>query len=110
MEHFILNQKKINLEKNKEFGFKIPVRVDTSDCEFLITNVSAEPSTDIIITFNLKSIKSGDEMKKYSVSTLSFSNSYKINLKKEDIEGEFLLVSCIANKTINIEFSILKKG
>lgn len=107
MEHYLINQKKIAIEKNKETLFKIPVRMNPSECTIIVENANKITNEEIIVSFYLKNIKSEDESKQITLMTDSFLTSYSIRPDQNTINGEFLLYSCSANKNGNIEVSIL---
>lgn len=109
MEHYLINQKKIIIEKNKETLFKIPVRMNPSECTIIVENANRITNEELIVTFYLKNIKSEDENKQITLTTDSFVTSYSIRTDQNTIKGEYLLYSCSANKNANIEVSILTK-
>lgn len=107
MEHYIINQKKINIERNKEFLFKIPIRINLLDSTIIIENSNKSSEEEIIVSFYLKNLKTDLESKEIILSTEPFSRSYSIRPNNEKNEGDFLLYACSANKQANIEVSII---
>ena len=108
MGNFIINNKQINLEKIKEFTFKIPVLINANDCEFKLDITDIDLHKETIVSFKLKSTKSSLEKEKdqFVVNIVNHSNiSAPIN---SDLEGEFLLLGCISNKDISFSLSILQ--
>lgn len=107
MEHYLINQKKIIIEKNKETLFKIPVRMNPSESTIIVENANKISKEEITISFYLKNIKSEEENKQITLTTDSFATSYSIRPDQNTVNGEFLLYSSSANKNANIEVSIL---
>jgi hypothetical protein len=105
MEHFIINQKKISTIKNKEFVFKIPVLVDVKHCYFII-EIKTPEAEAVELSFNLKSVRGGEENKKVQIKTGVFNKIKEITLSEQGIKVDHLLISCTANADVLIEFSI----
>ena len=63
MEHFIINHKKINIERNKEFLFKIPIRINLMDSTIIVENSNKSSEEEIIVSFYLKNLKTDLENK-----------------------------------------------
>jgi len=109
MEHYLINQKKINIEKNKEFLFKIPIRLNIQIITIIVENVNKSANEELVVAFYFKNIKMEDEIKEFSISTEPFTSSFSIRPNSETPSGEFLLYACAANKNANLEVSILTK-
>ncbi|MBL7883256.1 MAG: hypothetical protein JNL69_04265 [Bacteroidia bacterium] len=107
MEHYLINQKKIAIEKNKEFLFKIPVRLNLTSSTIVVENANKSLADDIVVTFLFKNLKPEEENEHVTLATNSFSRSFSIRPDKNTAKGEFLLYACAANKNVNIEVSIL---
>jgi hypothetical protein len=110
MENFIINNKQITLEKNKEFTFKIPVLINATDCEFKLDAVDIDLHKETSVAFKLRSTKSGSEKEKNQFVVNIINNSAIASAKDYDLEGEFLLLGCISNKDISFSLSILRNA
>lgn len=106
MENFIINRKQISLEKNKEFSFKIPVLFTPIECEFILDRTDNETDEEVVVVFKLKCTKSGSESENKQLSVQVIERTTSSSLKYLDLQGEFLLLSCTANKNIQFAFSI----
>lgn len=106
MENWIISRKQISLEKNREFSFKIPVLINPSECEFEIerTDIDSEQETNIV--FLLRRTKTGAENEKAQVSVSVINKTTATRINGQDLNGEFLLLSCTADKNIQFAFSI----
>jgi hypothetical protein len=106
MENYIINRKQINLEKNQEFAFKIPVLITPSECEFEIEITDVDFESEISVVFKLTRIKSEGE-NEIELLTIHVANKLtKATFKNLNLQGEFLLISCVSNKSVQLAFSI----
>ena len=106
METLIINRKQLDLKKNKEFTFKIPISLKASECEFQIETSKEQLSESTTITFTLKNVR--DTNKNFNFSFDITDAITKIDLSTLDLEQQidYLLLGCISNKDISIAFSI----
>ncbi|MDP3146530.1 MAG: hypothetical protein Q8T03_05825 [Bacteroidota bacterium] len=110
MENFIINRKQINLEKNKEFAFKIPVLINPSECVFQIEVSENDLNEESSIVFKLRNTKSGTQNQKEQIS-VNLTDKITITvLENLNLNGECLLLGCISNKNINFALSIRKNS
>jgi hypothetical protein len=107
MEHFLINQKKITIEKNKEFLFKIPIRLNLANSKIIVENTNKSHIEELTILFNFRNIKPEDYNKSITLTTEPFTTSYSILPNQSTPIGEFLLYACASNKNTNIEVSII---
>lgn len=103
MESLIINRKQITLEKNKEFTFKIPILIKSSESEFQI-EISEENvlNQTYSIYFKLQNTKIGKEQFLIEVNE-------KITTKVFggiNTEAEYLLLACISDRNISFSLSI----
>ena len=106
MENWIISRKQISLEKNKEFSFKIPVLINPSKCEFIVEKTNNVSDPEVSIVFQLRRTKIGAENEKEQMSLLVIDKITIVTFKEQNLQGEFLLLSCVANKNIQFSFSI----
>lgn len=103
MENLIINHKQIKLEKNKEFTFKIPILIKSSESEFQIElseeNVLNQTYT---IYFKLQNTKIGKEQFLIEVNEKIATKVFGgINT-----EAEYLLLACISDRNVSFSLSI----
>lgn len=103
MENLIINRKQITLEKNKEFTFKIPILIKSSESEFQIElseeNVLNQTHS---IYFKLQNTKIGEEQFLIEVNEKVTTKVFGgINT-----EAEYLLLACISDRNISFALSI----
>lgn len=108
MESLIINRKQIDLRKNKEFTFKIPISFKASECEFQIETSKENLSESTSITFVLKNVKETDKNFNFSIDVTDAIT--KVDLSHLDLvqQVDYLLLGCISNKDISIAFSIVE--
>ena len=103
MENLIINRKQIKLEKNKEFTFKIPILIKSSESEFLIeSSEETVLNQTYAIYFKLQNTKSGKEQFLIEVNE-------KVTTKVFDginADAEYLLLACISDRNIRFSLSI----
>ena len=103
MENLIINRKQIKLEKNKEFTFKIPILIKSSESEFQI-ELSEETvlNQTYAIYFKLQNTKSGKEQFLIEVNEKVTTKVFGgINT-----QAEYLLLACISDRNISFALSI----
>lgn len=110
MDNYLVYRKQIALEKNQEFAFKIPVLINPSECEFEIDLADNYWDEQITILFQLRSTKSGAENEKKELSFDVTEKMTTATLKFLDLQGEYLLLSCISVKNIQFAFSIRRSS
>ncbi len=103
MEAVIISHKQITLEKNKEFTFKIPILIKSSESEFQV-ELSEENilNQTYAIYFKLQNTKSGKEQFLIEVNE-------KVTTKVFDginTDAEYLLLACISDRNIRFSLSI----
>ena len=103
MENLIINRKQIKLEKNKEFTFKIPILIKSSESEFQIeSSEETVLNQTYAIYFKLQNTKSGKEQFLIEVNE-------KVTTKVFDginADAEYLLLACISDRNIRFSLSI----
>lgn len=104
MEKYIYDRKPLNLIKNKEFSFNIPVSIDTKQAEFLLECPEFDSSKfELKVTFFI-----GKNSSKFSREVILKSgyNRFGFNDLKPEEQGKYILLSCIANENLNLALSI----
>lgn len=108
MESFLINRKQIDLRKNKEFTFKIPISLKAFECEFQIETSKEKLSESVSITFLLKNVRETEKNFNFSVDVSEGITKIDVSNCGVEQHADYLLLSCIANKDLSIAFSIIK--
>lgn len=104
MKKYIFNRKPLDLIKNKEFNFNIPVSIDTRLSEFTLECPDFDSSKfELKVRFNI-----GKDYKKLfrEISLKSGYNLFNFNELKPEEQGKYILYSCIASESINLALTI----
>lgn len=108
MENYILNKKRLNLLKNKNFSFNIPVRIKPINTELIIEAKNPNSFPSLIIVFIFKSFASENNEKTISISVPVDVEVIKVILDKTNLnpKDNYLLLACTSNYNLNAELTI----
>lgn len=104
MEKYIYDRKPLNLLKNKEFSFNIPVSIDTKQAEFILECPLFDSSKfELKVAFYI-----GKNSNKFSREVILKSgyNIFSFSDLKPEEQGKYILLSCLANENLNLALSI----
>lgn len=107
MQHFILNGKILELEKNKDTALAIPVMFPAGSVEFTLEIPSAQYSEGTTIQLAIQ--RSGDSsgLKNILVEMPAEITRFHLQDLIEIESKDYLLYSCKANKTVRLSLSIV---
>ncbi len=107
MEKYIFNRKPLNLIKNKEFNFNIPVSIDTRISEFTLECPEFD-SSKFVIKMRLNIGKNDQKFSK-EISLKSGYNIFDFGELKQEEQGKYILYSCITSESINVALTVKER-
>jgi hypothetical protein len=107
MEDYILFRKILDLEKNKDYPFRIPALFDPANSEFILEVPELQIKDNMFIELNLNTTKA-DTSKSLAIPIKLVGASTHLSLK--DVEGinqkDYLLLGCKSNLSFQLALSI----
>jgi len=110
MENYILNRKIVQIEKNKEYAFRIPTMFNAESCEFILEVPEDQIKDDLYLELAIRNPTEPSSSNLKLVRTNLTNPLTRFRPKDlQDIEArDYLLFACKANHSVQLSLSILK--
>ncbi|MCC6372881.1 MAG: hypothetical protein IT236_17890 [Bacteroidia bacterium] len=110
MEDYILFRKILELEKNKDCPFRIPVLFNPTQAEFILEVPELQVKENMLVQLNITSSQT-DTSKPMTIPVKLNGTSTTLSLRntEELLPNDYLLLSCKSNFAFQLAMSIRKK-
>lgn len=111
MENYILNRKILEIEKNKEYAFRIPTMFNAAACEFILEVTEEHIKENLQVELAIKNPNDLSESNLKFVRT--HVNQRIVRFRATDLPEieprDYLLFGCRANQACQLALSIVER-
>lgn len=110
MENYILNRKIVEIEKNKEYAFRIPTMFNAESCEFVLEVPEEQIRENLTVELAIQnpSKSTQNNLKLVRVDLTKSVTTFKLKDMPEIEARDYLLLWCKANNSLQMALSIRK--
>lgn len=110
MENYILNRKIIEIEKNKEYSFRIPTLFNAASCEFILEVPEDQLKENLYVELAMRNPlePSSNKLKLVRTNLTHSVTKFRPRDVQEIQACDYLLFACKANHSVQLALSIVK--
>ncbi|MCC6370204.1 MAG: hypothetical protein IT236_04285 [Bacteroidia bacterium] len=112
MESYIVFRKIVELEKNKDYSFRIPSLFNPNNCEFIFELQENQFKENLLLELNINTTQIGTAEKsiRIPVNLNSLTTTISIAGHPEIKHRDYLLLACKSNQSFQFALSIIEKN
>ncbi len=110
MENYILNRKIMEIEKNKEYSFKIPTLFNAASCEFILEVPQDQLKENLYVDLVIRNPTklSPNNLKLVRTNLTNNITKFRPGDVPEIDDSDYLLFACKANHSVQLALTIVK--